>query len=252
MATQEIVLITGANRGIGKGITTTYLAKPNMTVIAAVRKPTDPTSQSLLSLPKGPGTKLILIQLNTISKPDHLSAIQTLASEHGITHIDILIANAGIMPPSSIARLTRVDPEEIRSVFEVNTLGTLTLIQTFFETLKRAKNPRFFVISSMSGSMGAMQNILGAPIFAYGMSKAAVNYLVKVCHVENEEISSMAFCPGWINTDMGGKAAEVIDMPDAPFVKMEDSMAGLIKMFDSASREESGTFRNWDGSVIPW
>ncbi|CAG8956503.1 hypothetical protein HYFRA_00003890 [Hymenoscyphus fraxineus] len=252
MATQEIVLITGANRGIGKGITTTYLAKPNHTVIAAVRKPSDPTSQSLLSLPKAPGTKLILIQLNSISKPDHLSAVTTLASEHGITHIDILIANAGIFPPSSVAPVTRVDHDEIRSIFEVNFLGTLTLIQTFFEALKRAKNPRFFVISSMGGSIGALENLGGAPIFAYGLSKAAVNYLVKACHLENKEICTMAFCPGWVNTDMGGKAAEATGLVDAPFVTMEDSMTGLFKMFDTASRETSGTYHSWDGSVISW
>ena len=47
-----IVLITGASRGIGKGLLELYLAKSNHTVVAANRNPNHTTSKALADLPK--------------------------------------------------------------------------------------------------------------------------------------------------------------------------------------------------------
>ena len=57
-----IVLITGANRGIGKGLLELYLLKPNHLVIAANRNPEDPTSKALAELPTANGTSLLVVK----------------------------------------------------------------------------------------------------------------------------------------------------------------------------------------------
>jgi Dehydrogenases with different specificities (related to short-chain alcohol dehydrogenases) len=67
-----IVLITGANRGIGKGILELYLQKPNHTVIAANRDPSHPTSAALADLSKAKGTTLEVIKLDVLSPTDPL------------------------------------------------------------------------------------------------------------------------------------------------------------------------------------
>lgn len=91
-----IVLITGANRGIGKGLLAKYLAKPNHVVIAGNRSPEDETSKSLASLPTADGTKLIVVKIDATVADDPAKAVQELKESHGIEHLGIVIANAGI------------------------------------------------------------------------------------------------------------------------------------------------------------
>lgn len=61
MTTETTILITGADRGIGRAITTTYLSRPYHTIIALVRDPTNSTSQSLLTELKDQTTNLIIL-----------------------------------------------------------------------------------------------------------------------------------------------------------------------------------------------
>ena len=59
-----IVLITGANRGIGKGLLELYLLKPNHFVIAANRDPEHPTSKALAQLATADGTCLLVVKID--------------------------------------------------------------------------------------------------------------------------------------------------------------------------------------------
>ncbi|GKU13756.1 unnamed protein product [Fusarium langsethiae] len=87
--------ITGAHRGIGKGFVQRILQKPSTTVIAAVRDPLHPSSKALLDLPKGLGTKLVIVKLDSAVDTDSDNAVAYLREE-GINSLDIVIANAGI------------------------------------------------------------------------------------------------------------------------------------------------------------
>lgn len=62
--TPNVVLITGANRGIGKGLLELYLLKPNHFVIAANRDPEHPTSKALAELPTADGTSLLVVKID--------------------------------------------------------------------------------------------------------------------------------------------------------------------------------------------
>ncbi|KAB5513514.1 hypothetical protein GE09DRAFT_1295088 [Coniochaeta sp. 2T2.1] len=98
------VLITGANRGaslvpmsdaanltgLGRGFTEAFLARPNHTVIAAVR---DPSAASFSSLPVATGTRLVVVKTDSTSATDAFEAVKTLQDD-GITKLDIVIANA--------------------------------------------------------------------------------------------------------------------------------------------------------------
>lgn len=142
-----IVLVTGANRGIGKGILELYLQKPNHTVIAANRDPSHPTSYALTDLPKAEGTTLEVIKLDALSPTDPAAAVNTLATK-GITHIDILIANAGIA--LLWPKVSEVKVEDIQKHVDVNVYGFIRLYQAFRPVLKEAQAPKLVTIGSSS------------------------------------------------------------------------------------------------------
>ncbi|TEY43611.1 hypothetical protein BOTCAL_0368g00100 [Botryotinia calthae] len=91
-----IVLITGANRDLGKGLPQRYLALPNQTVTAANRDPSHESSKKLFDLRKGSGSILIIVKIEASIEQDAFDAVQELQDKHNIQHIDIVIANAGV------------------------------------------------------------------------------------------------------------------------------------------------------------
>lgn len=95
-----------------------------------------------------------------------------------------------------------------------------------------------------------MQDI-PVPFFAYGISKSAANYLVRKISFESPEIVSIAYNPGWVQTDMGSGAAKSVGMADAPMAK-EDSIKNLLARFDEADLAKTGSFIENDGTIVPW
>jgi norsolorinic acid ketoreductase len=240
-------LITGAARGLGKGVLAAFVARPNTTVIAAVRNVKSATS-ALKSIPVGEGSKIIIVKIDSESDTDAAAAVEELKTKYSITHIDVLLSNAGYLAEPS--PVVSVPADAVRKSLEINTIAPMILLQAFKPLLDASPSPRFFVVSS---SMGSIEDIKTTPVpfYAYSVSKAAVNYMVRKVAFENPELISLAVNPGWVKTDMGTKAANLLGMDDAP-VEFDDSIKGLLKLFDEASLEKTGTFTNVDGKTIAW
>lgn len=150
MASKTTVLITGSNRGIGLGLLERYLAKPSHVVIAAVRNPSHPTSQALNNLPKGADTQLIVVKLDANVEKDAYDAVAELQQKHGITHFDIVIANAAvayIYPTVADLKL-----EDLKAHMEPNVYGVISLYQATRGLLKKSsREPIFFIMGSSAG-----------------------------------------------------------------------------------------------------
>ncbi|KAF2177065.1 NAD(P)-binding protein [Zopfia rhizophila CBS 207.26] len=245
MSSTSTVLITGTNRGIGKGLVTTYLATPNTTVIATVRDPAHPTAQSLSSLPKASGSSLIIVRLDVSSAESITGAIETLKSTHGITALDVVIGNAGIAdltgPPALNPRLGA--PELSRAVIPL------------LRASKAEGKGKFVLISSAGGSLTSMNIII--PVAAYGASKALANFLIKWLALENEDVLIWAMHPGMVVTDMGKNGFEALKEKGIDVtqyvISVEDSTRGIKNVIDDAAAEKtSGKFIAYDGSELPW
>ncbi|RDW87996.1 putative aflatoxin biosynthesis ketoreductase nor-1 [Coleophoma cylindrospora] len=242
-----VYLITGANRGIGLGLLQSIISRPRTTIIAAVRN-VDAASKSLSSVSVGEDSKLIIVKIDALSETDPDQAALELTSKYNINKIDVLVSNAGLL--GNVAPVLGTSAQVVRDHLEVNTIAPLNLIKAFFPLLSASQQPRFFVLTSAVGTMGNMEEY-PVPFFAYGLSKAAANYLVRKLHFENPSLISMAFNPGWVQTDMGNFAATSVGMAEAP-ITSEDSIKGLVSLFDNASIEKSGTFTNVSGEPVPW
>jgi norsolorinic acid ketoreductase len=104
-----------------------------------------------------------------------------------------VIASAGISKYYGLASVTPI--EEVKEHFEVNTIGPLILFQATYPLLTGSSRPIFVALSTGIGSIGEMGN-LPLPATAYGISKVALNYLVRKIHFENPEITAFVISPG--------------------------------------------------------
>jgi len=244
-----IVLITGANRGLGKGLLEQYLARPNYVVIAGNRDPEHSSSKILNDLPRGDGTKLITVKIDSTLSSDPSMAVQQLAAQ-GIHHLDIVIANAGISLSSPA--VAELDPSDLDRHMEVNVYGVVRLFQAVLPLLRQSPtgNPKWV---SMSSTAGNITNMIPIPNASYGTSKAALNWLTKRAHFENDDVTIFAISPGFIETDLGAAGAERLGLGNDLFDRFEDSIGGMVKIIDEATREtHGGHLWSFDGSDVGW
>lgn len=231
------VLITGANRGLGLGLTGAYL-EDGWNVIAVSRKP----------LPDGPHAghdRLEVHRCNLIDDGD----LDRLAEAMSGRTIDVLINNAGRMAKRSGAAgaedqqgFGHFDRGLWQAVFDLNLFTPMRLSELLVESVARAPRGRIVTLSSMLGSM-AMNDSGG--LYAYRASKAGVNAIMKTMAVDlaDRGVIAVAMHPGWVRTDMGG--------PDAP-LDVDTSIRGMKKVIDGLRPQDSGEFLSWDGSRLPW
>jgi NAD(P)-dependent dehydrogenase (short-subunit alcohol dehydrogenase family) len=61
--------------------------------------------------------------------------------------------------------------------------------------------------------------------------------------LKKDGLISVVISPGWVNTAMGGSGASLTP---------EKSVAGMLKLVDKLTINETGQFFNWNGGTIPW
>lgn len=157
-----IVLITGANRGLGKGLLQRYLALPDHVVIAANRDPAHPTSQALADLPRGEGSRLIVVKVDARVDQDAFDAVKALQESHGIDRLDVVIANAGVSYAwPAVADLKIAD---LKGHIEPNVYGLVTLYQATRPLLRRSSGEPVFAPMGSTAGLLAYVREMNAPI----------------------------------------------------------------------------------------
>lgn len=145
-----VILISGANRGIGKGLLALYLAKPDHIIIAFNRNPEHATSKALVDLPRGEGTRLIVVKADVSVETDAAEAVAQLVAQ-GIDHIDTVIANAGIA--TVFPKVSEVTIADMRTHMEINVFGVISLYQATLPLLRNSDRPKWITIGSSAGSI---------------------------------------------------------------------------------------------------
>ena len=224
-----VLLITGANRGIGLELTKRYAAD-GWDVIAACRKPQEASALKAL---KGD------ITVEALDVTDY-AAVDKLAAKYAGAAIDLLLNNAGIYGNRDGA-LKVSDFETYLQVLQVNSVAPMKVALAFLPQLKAAKQAKIATISSRMGSISQS----GGGSYAYRASKAAINAGMHnlALDLKSAGITCITLHPGWVRTDMGGAGADI---------DVGTSAVGLKNTIDSATLKDTGKFFNYDGSEIPW
>ncbi|PQE20079.1 Short-chain dehydrogenase reductase SDR protein [Rutstroemia sp. NJR-2017a BBW] len=243
-----IVLISGASRGLGRGLASVYLSRPDHIVIAATRNPSDSSSKPLADLPQGKDTKLIVVKIDSKSESDAAAAVKEIEAQ-GIDHLDIVIANAGIATVfPTVAELKISDFEEH---IKVNVYGVVLLYQATVPLLRKSANPKWATMGSSAGWL-EFRNQHPVPNAVYAPSKAAVHWITKRINAEEEKIAAWVQEPGWVQTEGGNSSAQAFGLPEAP-VLLDDSIKGMISVLDAATKEShGGKMWGYDGKQQAW
>lgn len=189
------VLITGCSSGIGRA-TARLLAEQGYRVLAGVR-----CQQQAQQLADPELLNLEPVLLDVTSDSDVAEIVASLESicPQGLY---ALINNAGVGLPAAV-ELSTLD--EVRNLFEVNTIAPLRMIQNCLPLLRKA-NGRVVNISSMNGTMALPM------VGAYSASKFALEALSDTLRVELRpwKIPVSIIRPGQVRTSIFDKAREGI------------------------------------------
>lgn len=228
------VIVTGANRGIGLELVRQLAARGDQ-VVATARDPA--TASELAAVAAGAGGGVRVLRLDVADD----ASVQAFAGELGDVPVDLLINNAGVWGGRHQS-LDDFDFDDAVATFEVDALGPLRVTLALLPALRRGAGKKIISLTSGMGSIG--DNKSGGT-YGYRMAKAALNMAtVNLAHdLAGDGIVAAVINPGWVQTDMGGDTA-----PTA----VADSVAGMLRVIDAASIEQSGHFLNWRGNEYPW
>ncbi|XP_065138761.1 C-signal [Paramisgurnus dabryanus] len=253
----DSVLVTGSNRGIGLELVR-QLVDSNLRpikIFAGCRHPNEPKAQQLQELAQKHQDVITVIQLD-INDPDSITkALKLVEAKLKDKGLNLIINNAGVNIKRSLADTGK---SEMVQVFSTNVVGPMLVAKDFHPLLCKAAN-QFPHETSMSCSRSAIINVSTyvssitlcptnfstAPMYAYRVSKAALNMLTR-CLAEDfkkDGILVMALHPGWVQTEMGGSTA--------PLTTAE-SVKGMLEVITSLTEKDSGTLLDWKGESIPW
>ena len=163
-------------------------------MVAAVRNPAGKDAQDLKTLSKGEGSQLLLVKIESTSETDAVAAVRSVQSQ-GVSHLDVVIANAGIFKTEAFREVARMKTSDLLEHVDVNVNGPVRLFQATLPLLKAAKQPKFIVISSAVSTITNAEYI-PYTVTSYGASKAALNFLLRRIHIENPNLVAVAFHPG--------------------------------------------------------
>ena len=228
------VMIVGATRGIGLELTKQYADEGN-TVIACAR---DLNAASQLD-ELASGLENIKIEELDIAEASSIESASGRIGKESIDSIIIVAGYVGGMPENQT--IDNIDIDEWHRTLNINTIGPLLVAKAFKENLSSSGNGNFMILSSQLAAstwpMGGM--------YVYSTTKAAVSKVGQILALDwsQEPITVSIMHPGWVQTDMGGPAAEIT---------AEESASGIRNVISGLKKEDSGNFYKWNGEIHPW
>jgi NAD(P)-dependent dehydrogenase (short-subunit alcohol dehydrogenase family) len=228
----RIVVVTGANRGIGREVAAQLAARGD-TVILTARDPAK--AERAAAELAGQGT--VLPHRLDVADPDSTTRLaETLLADQG--RVDVLVNNAAIHY-DTWQRASTADLTVVREALETNLLGAWRVTLALLPLLRASRHGRVVNVSSEAGSLAGMGS--GPP--AYQVSKAGLNALTRMLagDLRRDRILVNAVCPGWVATDMGGPGGRPVSAGAA-------SVIWAVDLPDSGPT--GGFFRN--GHSVQW
>lgn len=241
----KTVIITGASRGIGRGIAT-VLAKNGANVAFTYSK-SENEANTLINELNLSDSKIKAYRSNAANFNECEELVKKVVNDFGT--IDVLINNAGITKDNLLLRMTENDFDK---VIEINLKSVFNMVKACQRVFLKNKSGSIINISSIVGVKG------NAGQSNYAASKAGIIGFTKSIALElgSRNIRSNAIAPGFIETEMTSELDnEIIQkwiqgIPLKRSGKPEDVANLCLFLSSDSSSFITGQVINVDGGML--
>jgi len=240
----KVAIVTGGNRGIGKGIALKLAQEGAMVAICGTNEAT--LKEAVLEIEKL-GVKSFQMKVDVSKGPEVESFVKVVLEMFG--KIDILVNNAGITKDNLLLRMSE---QEWDDVLNTNLKSAFLMTKYTVKQMMKARQGKIINITSIVGVRG------NAGQANYAASKAGMIGLTKTTAREfsSRNITCNAIAPGFIQTDMthslDEKTKEMM-LKEIPlgFLGETSDIANVVAFFASDdSRYITGQVVCVDGGMV--
>ncbi|GAA4976343.1 SDR family NAD(P)-dependent oxidoreductase [Pseudonocardia tropica] len=239
MTDSTIVLVTGANKGLGL-TTARRLGALGHTVLLGSRD--HGRGAEAAGKLAAEGIDAVAVDLDVTDDASVTAAADRIRAEYG--RLDVLVNNAGVVGGRSSAADTTADL--VRTTYETNVFGPVRVTHAMLGLLAAARAPRIVMVSSGLGSHGLTADPerieSRVPGFAYQSSKAALNMVAARYAAELPDVHVAVVDPGYTRTDLNGNSGTQT---------VEEGTDAIAAAATGDAAAASGTYSDRHGP-LPW
>jgi 3-oxoacyl-[acyl-carrier protein] reductase len=187
--TGRVAIVTGASRGIGRGVADALAGAGAIVVAAARGEHAADTAAGIVAR----GGQAVALPLDVTDAASVQALVDTVLERFG--RIDVLVNNAGIARDQLLLRMKREDWD---AVLATNLTGAFLCTQAVVKTMVRQRAGRIVFIGSVVGQMGnaGQANYAASKAGLIGFARALARELA------SRNVTVNVVAPGLIDTDM--------------------------------------------------
>jgi 3-oxoacyl-[acyl-carrier protein] reductase len=240
----QIAVITGAGRGIGRAIALKFAAAgADIVCVSRTAENAEKVAQEVRALSR----KAWAHAVDVADASAVEAAVEKILAEAG--KVDILVNNAGVTRDGLLMRMSEEDWE---TVLNTNLKGAFLFTKALSRTFLKQRSGRIINISSVIGLIG------NAGQCNYAASKAGLLGLTKAAAKEfaSRGVTVNALAPGFIETDMTGSLSAEMKtqllerIPLRTLGRPEDVAEGALFLAGPGARYVTGQVLAIDGGMV--
>ena len=240
----QIAVVTGAGRGIGRAIALKFAAAgADVVVVSRTQENSEKVAAEIRAL----GRKAWAHAVDVADAAAVTAATEKILAEAG--KVDILVNNAGVTRDGLLMRMPDADWD---TVLNTNLKGAFLVTKAFVRSFIKQRSGRIINISSVIGLIGnaGQSNYAASKAGLIGFTQSTARELA------SRGITANAIAPGFIETDMTSELNEALraeilkKIPLGCLGQSEDIAAAALYLASPGARYVTGQVLTVDGGMV--